>query len=348
MQLECHIFLIQVFINQADKKLKIQEWELDMTKLMENVNSRTQLVGRNRLELLLFRLGKRQRFGINVFKVREVIKCPPLTRAPQSHPVIRGIANMRGHTITILDLAMAIGKPALEDMKESFVIICEYNRHVQGFLVAGVDRIVNMNWEEIKPPPDGIGKGTFLTAVTNVDNELVEIIDVEKVMADVMGYSDEIDEQVTENTDKEEVQSKHVLVVDDSAMARKQIIKVMEQVDIAYTQAKNGKEAYEILLEWASDESEPIQNKCSLVLSDVEMPEMDCYTLTKNIKEHPVLGSLSVLLHSSLSGSFNESMVKKVGADDFLAKYDATELASRVLEHLNVNKAENVETDKAA
>jgi two-component system, chemotaxis family, chemotaxis protein CheV len=320
-----------------------------MTKLMENVNSRTQLVGRNRLELLLFRLGKRQRFGINVFKVREVIKCPTLTRAPQAHPVIRGIANMRGHTITVMDLALAVGKPKIEDMENSFVIVAEYNRHVQGFLVSSVDKIVNMNWEEIKAPPNGIGNITFLTAVTNVDNELVEIIDVEKVMADVMGYSESIDENITNGTTKEDVKNKHVLVVDDSGMARKQIIKVLDQMEISYTAAKNGKEAYDILLEWADDTSIPITERCSLVLSDVEMPEMDGYTLTKNIKDHPVLGELTVMLHSSLSGAFNESMVKKVGADDFIAKYEPTELAGRVLEHLKITAPEsNQETDQAA
>ena len=317
-----------------------------MAKVLDNVNSRTQLVGRNRLELLLFKLGKRQRFGINVFKVREVIKCPTLTRAPQAHPVIRGIANMRGQTITVMDLALAVGKPAIEDMENSFVIVAEYNRHVQGFLVGGVDKIVNMNWEEIKPPPKGMGGISFLTAVTEVDNELVEIIDVEKVMADVLGFSDHIDDEVTAGTDKDEVQNKHVLVIDDSGLARKQIIKVLEQMDIGYTQATNGKEGYDILLKWAEDTSVPIGERCSLVLSDVEMPVMDGYTLTKNIKEHSVLNSLTVMLHSSLSGAFNESMVKKVGADDFIAKYDATELAGRVLGHLKLNN--NTETDKAA
>lgn len=308
-----------------------------MTKLMENVNSRTQMVGRNRLELLLFRLGQRQRFGINVFKVREVIKCPSLTRAPQAHPAIRGIANMRGKTITVMDLAMAVGKSPVTDLEESFVIVTEYNRHVQGLLVSSVDKIINMNWEDIKAPPDGIGNVTFLTAVTNVDDDLVEIIDVEKVMADIMGFSDVIDDNVLNGTNKNDVKNKHVLVVDDSTMARKQIIKVLEQVDITYSQAKNGKEAFEMLLEWAQDESMPIGERCSLVLSDVEMPEMDGYTLTKSIKEHPLLGKLTVLLHSSLSGSFNEGMVEKVGADDFLAKYDATELAARVLQHLKVD-----------
>ena len=318
-----------------------------MTKLMENVNSRTQLVGQNRLELLLFSLGNRQRFGINVFKVREVLKCPSLTRAPQTHPVIRGITNMRGQTITVIDLAMAVGKTAIDDMENSFVIVTEYNRHVQGFLVSGVDRIININWEEIKAPPDGISSVAFLTAVTNIDNELVEIIDVEKVMADVMGFSDVIDDSVTSGAKKKEVEDKHILVVDDSCMARKQITKVLEQMNVQYTQAKNGKEAYDILLDWADDTSVPVSKRCTLVLSDVEMPEMDGYTLTKKIKEHPVLGPLKIMLHSSLSGSFNKNMVEKVGADDFLAKYDPTELAVKVLEHLQNHKV-SVPTDRAA
>ncbi len=317
-----------------------------MTKLMDNVNSRTQLVGQNRLELLMFELGGKQRFGINVFKVREVIKCPPLTRAPQSHPVIRGMTNMRGHTITIIDLAMAIGQQPIKDVNESFIIVSEYNRTVQGFLVSGVDRIVNMNWEDIKAPPKGLGGINFLTAVTKVDDELVEIIDVEKVMADTLGYSDEIDSSVASEASVESVSAKHVLVVDDSGLARKQIIRVLEKMDVSYSQACNGKEAYELLQQWAADESQPVSERCSLVLSDVEMPEMDGYTLTKKIKEHDQLGKLKVLLHSSLSGAFNENMVKKVGADDFLAKYDATELAQRVLSHLQITPGSA--PDKAA
>ncbi|MCB1726817.1 MAG: purine-binding chemotaxis protein CheW, partial [Gammaproteobacteria bacterium] len=117
-----------------------------MAGVLDGVDMRTKLAGHNRLELLLFRLGGRQRFGINVFKVQEVIQCPPLTVVPQSHPVVLGIANMRGKTIAIMDLAMAIGAPALGDPRDRFVIVTEYNRKVQGFLVDSVDRIVNMNW----------------------------------------------------------------------------------------------------------------------------------------------------------------------------------------------------------
>ncbi len=306
--------------------------------VMDGVDARTQLVGRNRLELLLFHLGDGQRFGINVFKVREVIKSPSLTLAPHSHRVIRGMANIRGQTITIMDLGMAIGKTPVTELDQSFSIITEYNRQIQGFLVSAVDRIVNLNWEAIKPPPAGIGSQNFLTAVTKLENELIEIIDVEKVMGDVLGFTSEISESVTATTEKTELEGSKVLVVDDSGMARKQIVSVLEQMGVEYIVACNGKEGYEILVDWVNNHDQPVEEHFSMVLSDVEMPEMDGYILTKNIKDHPQLAPLYVMLHSSLSGSFNENMVKKVGADEFLAKYNPDDLATRVLNILKSRK----------
>ncbi|WP_231274362.1 chemotaxis protein CheW, partial [Pseudomonas aeruginosa] len=129
-----------------------------MAGVLDSVNQRTQLVGQNRLELLLFRLDGNQLYGINVFKVKEVLQCPRLTVMPKSSPVVRGVANIRGGTIPILDLALATGRRGLQDLTNSFAIITEYNTKVQGFLVRSVERIVNMNWEEIHPPPKGAGR----------------------------------------------------------------------------------------------------------------------------------------------------------------------------------------------
>ena len=122
-----------------------------MAGLLDSVDQRTRLAGHNRLELLLFKLDEKQSFGINVFKVQEVIHCPELTRIPKAHPVVCGVANMRGKTISVIDLASAVGKPALQDRDDRFVIITEYNRVVQGFLVYSVDRIINVNWERDAP-----------------------------------------------------------------------------------------------------------------------------------------------------------------------------------------------------
>ena len=303
-----------------------------MSSVLDGVDQRTQPVGQNRLELLLFKLSGRQRYGINVFKVQEVIHCPSLTALPHSNPVVRGIANMRGRTIPVMDLAMAIGKRPLESTENCFVIITEYNRSVQGFLVDSVERIVNMNWEEILPPPRGVGKGNFLTAVTRVDEELVEIIDVEKVLSEIVGVETDVSEELREETDEES--PVRILIVDDSSVARNQVKRTCEQLGMTTMLASNGKEGLDELLELVSDGAD-IRDKLDLVISDVEMPEMDGYTLTTEIRRHERLKTIPVMLHTSLSGVFNEDMVKKVGADKFVPKFNADELARMVRETLD-------------
>lgn len=309
-----------------------------MSEVMARVDERTQLVGRNRLELLLFFLNDTQCFGINVFKVREVIDCPPLTRTPDMHAHVRGIANIRDKIISIVDLSAVVGKGHIDLEGTSRVIITEYNRIVQGFLVRDVERIVNLNWEQVKAPPTGIGNSSFLTAVTNIEGRLVEVLDVEKILADILGVKDTVSSDTISESQQNDYENNHVLVIDDSSMARKQMARVLEQLDLPYTTLKNGKEAYDLLLSWVDDTSIPVTERCGLIVSDVEMPEMDGYTLTKKIKDHPELRKLKVLLHSSLSGAFNKNMVSKVGADDFLAKYDPDELARRIMTHLQMTK----------
>ena len=157
-----------------------------MASVLDSVNQLTELVGQNRLELLLFRLpGTNQRYGINVFKVREVLQCPHLTSMPRLHRFVSGVAHIRGQTISVIDLARAIGGHRTTDAASGFIIIAEYNRSVQGFLVGGVERIVNLDWSKVLPPPQGMGKVNYLTAVTEVDGELVEILDVEKILDEI-------------------------------------------------------------------------------------------------------------------------------------------------------------------
>ncbi len=302
-----------------------------MSSLLDDVNQRTQLAGYNRLEILMFRLGGKQRYGINVFKVQEVIHCPALTKLPNSNPVVRGIVNIRGRTISVIDLAMAIGKRPLPDEAECFLVVAEYNRVTQGFLVSGMDRIVNMNWEEIKPPPKGMGSACYLTAITTVDEEFVEIIDVEKVLADVIGTRMDMSQDKIDEGGGFDLSEKFVLVVDDSVVARKQIQRTLEQLGVASVMAKNGREGLDILQQLAENEPEKLENDLMMIISDVEMPEMDGYTLTTEIRKDPRLASQYIVLHTSLSGVFNTAMVKKVGADEFISKYDPDILGAAVL-----------------
>lgn len=305
-----------------------------MAGVMDSVNQRTQLVGQNRLELLLFRLDGGQLYGINVFKVKEVLQCPKLTIMPKSSPVVRGVASIRGGTIPILDLSMATGRPPLQDLQNSFVIITEYNTKVQGFLVHSVERIVNMNWEEIHPPPKGAGRDHYLTAVTRLDKELVEILDVEKILAEVAPTSEVISVGVVDANTQSKALSKHVLIVDDSSVARKQVIRCLQTVGVEVTALNDGRQALDYLRNMADEGRHPGEELLMLI-SDIEMPEMDGYTLTAEIRGDARMQKLHILLHTSLSGVFNQAMVKKVGADDFLPKFRPDDLASRVVARIN-------------
>ena len=306
-----------------------------MASVLDSVNQRTQLVGENRLELLLFRLDGDQIYGINVFKVKEVLQCPKLTMMPKRNPVVRGIAHIRGGTISIMDLSLATNQGELKDIENGFIIITEYNMATQGFLVRSVERIVNMNWESIHPPPKGSGREHYLTAVTEVDGKLVEIIDVEKILAEVSPMSEDISEGLIGEEITQQAASMHVLIVDDSAIARKQIKRCVETVGVETTLLNDGRQALNLLKKLA-EEGEDVPNKYLVMISDIEMPEMDGYTLTAEVRADPRLAGLYIVLHTSLSGVFNQAMVKKVGADDFLAKFNPDLLATMVTDRIKL------------
>ena len=310
-----------------------------MAGVLDPVNQRTQLVGENRLELILFSLNGKQIYGIKVSKLKEVLQCPKLTTMPHSSPVVRGVAHIRGGTIPILDLGLATGASPMENISQCFVIITEYNRRIQGFLVRGVERIVNMNWSDIQPPPKGLSNDNYLTAVCQVDKEMVEIIDVEQILSEVAPTRQDISEGIINAGVTENARKHHILILDDSSVARKQIKRGMEQVGFATAVLCDGREALTFLQNLVA-EGKDVTKEFSMVISDIEMPEMDGYTLTTSIRNDSRLQDLFILLHTSLSGVFNESMVKKVGADGFLAKFQPDELASLAIQTVQAQSEE--------
>lgn len=308
-----------------------------MAGILDSVNQRTQLVGQNRLELLLFNLAGRQRYGINVFKVREVLPCPALTAVPKRSKLVKGIAYIRGQAITVIDLSLAIGGKAITDTSNHFIIIAEYNRSVQGFLVNGVERIVNINWENIMPPPKGTtGKHSYLTAVTEIDNELIEILDVEKVLEEISPTAATVTSTMDTQRIATDLGDRLILIADDSAVARNQVKRALESLGVQLQLVNNGREALDFLQQTALNCTSCITEKVGLLISDIEMPEMDGYTLTAEIKSDAKLKQLHVILHTSLSGIFNQQMVQKVGADDFIAKFNPNELAESVQKWLQL------------
>jgi two-component system chemotaxis response regulator CheV len=230
-------------------------------------------------------------------------------------------------------------------VENAFVIITEYNRAVQGFLVHSVDRIVNLSWKEVLTPPSGTNNSNFLTAVARIDKQLVEIIDVEQIFARVVGVAETVSDDVIGEYGEAIRAADLVLVVDDSVVARKQIESTLDQMSLRSVVTKNGQEAIDTLRRWKESQPEQLE-RLAMVVSDIEMPTMDGYTLTSLIRQDPALKKLYVILHSSLSGVFNENMVKQVGADRFIPKFHPDDLARVVGEALARHEIHQV-TDEA-
>lgn len=304
-----------------------------MAGVMDSVDQRTKLVGENRLELLMFRLVGRQVFAINVFKVQEVLKLPNLTLMPHRHPVVCGVTHLRGNTVPVIDLSMAIKMPANKVTKDSTIIVTEYNRNVQAFLVGSVDRIVNMNWEEIQPPPKGAGRSHYLTAITRYKDQIVEIIDVEKVLSEIVPFTTDVSPGVVDGEIINRVKDKKIMIVDDSPVAIAQAKSTLHKLGLEVVTASNGLQAFNYLKKWAA-ESDNIYDELLMLITDAEMPEMDGYRLTTEIRNNPQLKDLHIVLHTSLSGSFNRAMVEKVGCNGFLSKFQPDELAKEVQSYI--------------
>lgn len=303
--------------------------------LLNRIDQRTRLAGHNRLALLLFRLGGRQLFGVNVFKVQEVLRRPELFQVPGLPLQFSGVADVRGRSVPVLDLGLAIGHPEREtqaDKAPGYLVVTEFNRSVQGFLVSGVERIVNIAVEDIHPPPELGAESSYLTAVTRFQGELIQVIDVESVLADIA--QNRTDAQIDPALALTGSQLQ-VLVVDDSRVARQQIRSVLDQLGVGATLLSDGRQALDHLLQIHAAGENPAE-RYAMVISDIEMPAMDGYTLTTEIRRHAGLASLYVLLHTSLSGVFNNAMVERVGANAFVAKYSPHELADYVLARLRV------------
>ena len=293
--------------------------------VLSKVDQRTKLVGENRLELLMFQLGTRHVFAMNVFKIKEVINIPSLHSMPGAHKNLKGVMNYRGSAIPVIDLRQAIKLRSSSSGDEAKnVIITEYNRSVQGFIIGEVMNIVNISWETIQPPPNGIGKSNYLTAITQVNiqskQELVEIIDVEKVLAEIIDYKISISQEVLDNEISNHFNGRKVLIVDDSATARKQMRDTLEQLGLTIIECENGAQALALLKRWVDEGKRP-SDEILLMFTDAEMPRMDGYRLTAEVRNDPNMSDLFIALNTSLSGSFNDVMVEKVGCNRFISKF---------------------------
>ena len=306
-----------------------------MSELLKNIDERTRLAGTNKLEILLFtlgidaRTGRHETYGINVFKVREVMRTPAITAAPDMPPAVKGMVSLRGILVPVVDLAEYAG--IHQDSPREIMIVTEYNGHTQGFLVEAVDTILRLDWAQMRVPPSMLASsslGGLVTAITELpDGRLVMMLDVERVLAETNKADDDFLFTNIHSLGREDVT---VLFADDSSIARKQIERTLAALGLRYVATVNGRMAWEELqrlANYAESNGHMAKDVVQLVLTDVEMPEMDGYILTKNIKSDPRFAGIPVVMHSSLSSLSNQQLGKSVGIDEYVPKFEPQRLA---------------------
>jgi two-component system chemotaxis response regulator CheV len=310
-----------------------------MKTAQQEIDERAKMAGNNKFELLLFRLGEsknsgqRELFGINVFKVREVLVMPHITELANSHDHLMGVANIRGQIIPVIDLPSVVGCNPTKG--RTILMVTEYARTVQAFAVEQVNEIVRMEWSQVLPAESGDG-GALITGIARIDGavantRLAQVLDVEQILKNVLPSSTEEINREAVGPELQLRKGTQILVADDSAVARSVIELGLKAMGVPYVMTKTGKEAWDRLNAMAADakkEGATIQDRIALVLTDLEMPEMDGFTLTRHIKSDSRFDGIPVVIHSSLTGSTNENHVKSVGADGYVAKFNPRDFAA--------------------
>lgn len=309
--------------------------------IQQEVDERSNLTSSNKFEMLLFRLGKARTdtqselFGINVFKIREIVAMPEITAMSGTNPHMLGIVNLRGQIIPVIDLPAVIGCTPTTGL--NIMLVTEFARTTQAFAVESVEDIVRLDWGQVLPAERG-SAGAKVTSIARLDGDvnnsrLAQVLDVESILGEVMpSQESEVDVASVGQAIKLKPGSM-VLAADDSFVARALIEQGLQAMGVPYVMTKSGQEAWNKLQTISDDvesKGQHITDRIAMVLTDLEMPEMDGFTLTRNIKQDPRFRNLPVIIHSSLSGSTNEDHVRSVGADGYVAKFQADELAATI------------------
>ena len=292
----------------------------------------------NSLSLLLFTLRSGKLMAINLLKVSEIIPCPALTRLPESHPHVKGVAVLRGASLSVIDLSRAIGEQPLLDPSGGCLIVTDVSRSKQGLHVQAVSKIVHCLTTDIRPPPFASGNRSFITGVTQVDGVLVQVLDIEKVIHGIAPARINHDEPAHLSEEDAQVLAKaKILVVDDSQVALQQSLITLRNLGIHCHTARSAKEAIDRLLELQGTEEQ-----INVVVSDIEMSEMDGYAFTRTLRETPDFKDLYVLLHTSLDSKMNSEKAEAAGATAVLTKFSSPELTKCLIQAARTVEAQGI------
>lgn len=278
--------------------------------------------------VLVFNITSTQRFAMGTLKIREVVPYQTLNQLPNSHNAVLGTMHIRGHTIAVIDMAHAIGYEPIpkDEIKDCVVIVTDCQRKVVGFLVRGIDRITEYNWRDTKATPKALGNKNLVSGICELDGEVLQIIDLEYILIRIFPDSPDSTHAILTDVQREQLKPLKVMLVDDSFVARKQLTDALLNLNIPFKVTENGQQALD-LMNQAAAEGQPFD----LLVSDIEMPGLDGYELTFEIRNKPELAQCYIILHSSLSSHISISQAKQVGANDALTKFDVNELIASML-----------------
>ncbi|MBF0621108.1 MAG: chemotaxis protein CheV [Magnetococcales bacterium] len=310
-----------------------------MDDVLSEVNQRANLAMSNELEMLTFYLTDKQLYGLNVFKIIEILECPKtVTKVPHSHPAIKGTIDFRGHGISLIDLSEAMGLPStpFKDIV-AYVLVCEYSTTTQGFLVAQPNVLIHKSWNDIIQPDNNIYESSYLTALTYDNDVAIQILDVEKLLSEIIGIDVEISAELVEQGRSVIRPDHHILAVDDSKAARTMLAGALTQMGIQHTILDNPAEALETLKR--SLEEGDGRSKYTMIFTDIEMPIMDGFTLTRKVKAIEGLKDIYLAAHSSLSNKSNREKAQQMGADDFIPKFTPDRIAQAILDQVQAADA---------
>lgn len=304
-----------------------------MDNVMDEISQRANLAYTNQMEMLTFFLTDKQQYGINVFKIIEVLETPKeVTQIPQTSVAIVGAIDFRGKVVTVIDLGIALGMPPVNFAHElSYIIVCEYSGMTQGLLVAQPNKLITRSWQDIKSPGSAFQESAYLTALTYEKNgDAIQILDIEKILGEIIGADDIIADELLAKGRQMDISHFKILLADDSRAARDQIEKTLTQLGAPFDSFDSATKAYEHMMKiYEAEESPPY----GLIISDIEMPGMDGFTFTRKLKKQtdPRLTKIPIALHSSMSNESNRLKAMEMGADDFIPKYQANSIANLVL-----------------
>jgi|APHig6443718053_1056840.scaffolds.fasta_scaffold44850_1 two-component system chemotaxis response regulator CheV len=309
---------------------------MTVTTTVDEALKRTSLSRSNQMEMLTFRLSDGQLYGINVFKIIEILESPSrFDRIPHAHHAVKGAVDFRGKPIVTIDLSEALDMdPVSFDKQLAYLIICEYSQQLNAFIISAPETLLTRGWDEIRKP-DAIQARSLVAVAYSDTGETILLLDIESILSEVVGFKTEVNDDLAARGAY--LKDRKILLVDDSRTALAMMQQTLTHLGFEHSSQSSAIQALAMIEEQKKRGERPFD----LIISDIEMPGMDGFTFTRSLRCMPSYENTMIILHSSMSNPTNHLKAEESGANDFVAKFDPNTLAEHVLSALGVDSSDD-------